>query len=78
MTNEEFEIQKELERNRADKKKCEEINEAEKIRFAEELKYSFDRELNQYEMYPTWVKKPLSMRIRERLQRLKIKLKNTF
>lgn len=78
MTSEELEIQKEIERNNADKKKCERLNEAEKIRFAEELKFSFDKELEQYEMYPTWVKKPFSMRIRERIQKLKIKLKNTF
>ena len=71
-------IKRELEKNAVDKALCERINEAEKIRFAEEIKCNFEKELSQYEMYPTWVKKPLSMRIKERIKKLKIKFKNTF
>jgi hypothetical protein len=54
------------------------MNEAEKYRFADEMKSNFEIELKNYNAYPILAKKPLSIRLREKWERIKIKLKNTF
>lgn len=73
-----YEVMREIERNEVDKIRCEAMNEAEKYRFADEMKNYSEIELKNYDVYPKWVKKPLSMRLREKWERIKIKLKNTF
>jgi hypothetical protein len=73
-----YEVMREIERNEVDKIRCEAMNEAEKYRFADEMKNNFEIELKNYDAYPQWVKKPLSIRLREKWERIKIKLKNTF
>ena len=73
-----YEVMREIERNEVDKIRCEAMNEAEKYRFADEMKSNFEIELKNYDAYPIWVKKPFSIRLREKWERIKIKLKNTF
>lgn len=73
-----YEVMREIARNEVDKIRCEAMNEAEKCRFADEMKNNFEIELKNYDVYPQWVKKPLSIRLREKWERIKIKFKNTF
>lgn len=73
-----YEVMREIERNEVDKIRCEAMNEAEKYRFADEMKNNFEIELENYDAYPILVKKPFSIRLREKWERIKIKFKNTF
>jgi hypothetical protein len=73
-----YDVMREIERNEVDKIRCQAMNEAEKYRFADEMKSNFEIELKNYNAYPILAKKPLSIRLREKWERIKIKLKNTF
>lgn len=78
MTEEEYAVQKELYLMNVEKEESEKKINAEKERFAKEMAELCPDDISKYELSPKRIKKPFMMRVREKIERYKIRLKNTF
>ena len=78
MTEEEYAVQKEIYLMNAEKVDGEKKINAEKERFAKEMADLCPDDVSKYELAPKRIKKPFMMRVKERIEKYKIKLKNTF
>ena len=78
MTDEEYAVQKEIYLMNVEKADGENKINAEKERFAKEMADFCPDDVSKYELAPKRIKKPFMMRVKERIEKYKIKLKNTF